>query len=243
MAISVPNQITLARLLLTGVFFALLSLYSVSRPGDAWMLSAAFWVFLVAAISDVVDGWLARTLKQVTSFGRIVDPVVDKVMVCGAFVFFAGWQFHDAARGVNVTGVAPWMVVIILLREFAVSAIRSFSEAQGDDFAANWVGKLKMFVQSATVCVVLGVLAWHPVSLAWLRETCVWLTVIVTTASLLAYLGRARAILLSREAMTASPPSIPTPAPPPSAPARKPLDAPPTTPPAPLGRAAGGPAA
>lgn len=204
MKITIPNQITIGRLVLAIVFFALLTQYSVAaEPARHWLLAASFWLFLAAALSDVLDGWLARTWGQVTPFGRIVDPVVDKVLVCGAFIFFAGSNFYDAQRQENVTGIAPWMAVLILLRELLVSAVRSFMEAQGTEFAANWIGKLKMFVQSATACIVLGVLAWYPVTLAWLRETCVWATVIVTALSIVAYAHRARAVLLSERAMSA----------------------------------------
>lgn len=201
--INIPNQITLARLLLALVFFALLSWYA--PPERAWVLTACFWLFLVAALSDVLDGFLARSWGQVTSFGRVVDPVVDKVLVCGAFLYFASDLFYDRATGANATGVAPWMVVLVLLRELLVSALRSFSEAQGKDFAANWVGKIKMFVQSATVCVVLGVLAWYPTTLVWLRVSCVWLTVIVTAISIAGYLYRARDFILSPEALGGRP--------------------------------------
>jgi CDP-diacylglycerol--glycerol-3-phosphate 3-phosphatidyltransferase len=201
MRINIPNQITLARLVLAIVFFALLSFYAPAAAHRHWILPACFWLFLVAALTDIVDGWLARTWKQVTSFGRILDPVVDKVMICGAFVFFASDVFYDPQRQVNISGVQPWMVVLILLRELLVSAIRSFSEAQGESFAANWVGKLKMFVQSATVCIVLGVLAWQPETLAWLRITCIWVTVVGTGLSVIAYLNRARAFILSATAL------------------------------------------
>jgi len=205
MRINVPNQITLARLLLAIVFFVLLSFYSTTDSARHWILSASFWVFLVAALTDIVDGWLARTWKQVTAFGRICDPVVDKVMVCGAFAFFASDLFQDPHTTTNVTGVRPWMVVVILLRELLVSALRSFSEAHGTDFAANWVGKLKMFIQSATVCVVLGVLAWFPSRLAGLKTAAVWATVLVTGLSILAYLHRARALVLSAAALGSMP--------------------------------------
>jgi phosphatidylglycerophosphate synthase len=216
MRINIPNQITLGRLVLAIMFFVLLSLYSPTSAGRQWILSACFWVFLVAALSDIIDGWLARTWQQVTSFGRICDPVVDKVMVCGAFVFFASNLFfgpdpQHPQRLTNVAGVQPWMVVLILVRELLVSAIRSFSEAQGTSFAATWVGKLKMFVQSATVCVVLGVLAWYPVTLAWLRVACVWLTVIGTGLSIIRYVRRARAFVLSASALGSEPEATVTP--------------------------------
>jgi CDP-diacylglycerol---glycerol-3-phosphate 3-phosphatidyltransferase len=199
---NIPNQITLGRLVLTIVFFAILTRYSAARePADTYLLAIGFWLYLLAALTDIVDGYLARTWQQVTAFGRVVDPVVDKIMVCGAFVFFASTHFYSPTLNQNITGVEPWMVVLILVRELLVSAIRSFSEAQGRDFAANWVGKAKSFVQFATACVVLGVLAWYRDSLAWLRVACVWITVGVTALSVVAYLFRARNLVLSPEAL------------------------------------------
>lgn len=202
---NIPNQITLGRLVLAIVFFVLLSLYRPDHPAaDRWILAAGFWLFLAAAIGDVVDGWLARAWQQVTPFGRVVDPVVDKIMVCGAFIFFCSTLFVTPGGG-NRTGVAPWMVVLVLFRELFVSAIRSFVEVGGGTFAANWAGKIKMFVQSATVCVILGVLAWYETSLAWLRIACLWATVIVTTLSLVEYLRRVRSALLSSRALGGNP--------------------------------------
>lgn len=203
--INLPNQITLARLAMAIVFFALLTLYSTANPSRQWLLGASFWLFLVAAVTDIVDGWIARSTGQVTSFGRVVDPVVDKVMVCGAFVFFASSHFVTPA-GVNVTGVEAWMATLILLRELLVSAIRSFSESHGVDFAANWVGKWKSFFQFATICVILGVLAWYPRELAALRVACIWVTIVVTGLSIFAYVRRAKAFLLTRGALAVEPP-------------------------------------
>ena len=207
MRINIPNQLTIARLVLAIVFFALLSFYDPTNPERHWLLTTCFVIFLVAVLTDFLDGYLARTWKQVTSFGRICDPVVDKVIVCGAFVFFASMLFYHPAEGRNITGVQPWMAVLILVRELLVSAIRSFSESQGTEFAANWVGKAKMFVQSASVCVILGVLAWFPEKLAWLRVTAVWATVIITAGSIVTYVKRARAFVLSSEALGGTPPA------------------------------------
>ena len=204
MRINIPNQITLGRLVLAIVFFGLLSYYHPDNPARAWILPTSFWIVLVAVLSDILDGYLARTWQQVTSFGRICDPVVDKVVVCGAFVFFASKIFLDPATGKNLTGVEPWMVVLILVRELLVSAIRSYAEAQGEDFAANWVGKAKMFVQSTSVCVILGVLAWYQESLNWLRELAVWATVVVTALSIFGYIKRARSFILSAAALGGS---------------------------------------
>lgn len=210
MRINIPNQITIGRLLLTIVFFALLTRYSAAKPETHWILAMCFWIYLVAALTDLLDGYLARTWQQVTAFGRVMDPVVDKVMVCGAFVFFASSHFAVPDRG-NIAGVEAWVPVLILLREFLVSAIRSFSESQGVDFAANWVGKIKSFVQFTTVCVILGVLAWYEPQLSLLRKGCIWATVIVTAASIIAYMRRAHAIVLSPEALGGAAPAPPAP--------------------------------
>ncbi len=197
MRINIPNQITLARLAISILFFALISRvsYRVAAP-PTWLLAACFWIFLVAALSDVLDGLLARAWQQVTAFGRVLDPVVDKVLVCGAYVFFCSPHFWDAAAGRNVTGVEPWMVVLILLRELLVSAIRAQRESQGHDFSAVWIGKVKMFAQCATACVILGHLAWYP-GLADLARGCVLATVAITTISIIAYVGRAYDVLRS----------------------------------------------
>ena len=91
----------------------------------------------------------------------------------------AFWNEHEH---VNITGVAPWMVVVILAREFLVSAVRTHIEAEGREFGAMWMGKLKMFIQCVAVCCVLGQLAWSLDGLLWLRNAIVWLAVLGTLA-------------------------------------------------------------
>ncbi len=118
---------------------------------------------------------------------------------------YAAWS---SRANVNVTGVEPWMAIVILARELLVSAVRAHSESEGRAFGASWFGKLKMFIQSATVCVVLGQLAWDVHWLVWgvqwaipFRQACVWLTVIVTILSGIPYVHRAQAFLLSSAAL------------------------------------------
>ncbi len=217
MAISIPNQLTLGRLVLAVVFFALLSCFDpLKLDQQRWLLMVCFWVFLAAAITDVLDGLLARLLRSVTSFGRILDPAVDKVMVCGAFVLFSSQHFWDGHQ--NLTGVQPWMVVVIVMRELLVSAVRSHSEGEGREFAANWAGKLKMFVQSATVCAILCQLAWNLGALEPVRIGAVWLTVVVTAASAISYVHRARGLLLTRTALSGEPANNATAPKPPTSP-------------------------
>ena len=214
MRINIPNRITLGRLVLAVIFFAVLLFFSADKlrnaegaGGQRLILQVCFWVFLVASLADYLDGFLARLLKQVTSFGRIVDPVVDKVMICGAFAYFGSPIFWDSAATRNISGVEPWMVVLIPVRELLVSAIRSHSESQGRDFAANWVGKVKMVIQATTVCVILGVLGFDLPNLEPLRIACVWLTVIFTALSIISYVRRAQEFLLSSEALGGSQPT------------------------------------
>lgn len=196
---NLPNQITLGRLVLAAAFCALLAQYDARKhAAHAWMLDVGFVIFLVAAVSDIVDGYLARKQNQVTTLGRILDPFVDKVLVGGAFILMAGRNFVNA-RGVNTTGVEAWMVVLIIGRELLVTSLRGVSEAQGRQYAANLYGKIKMVVQSATVPWILLSLTHCDVAW-WLtgRTIMIWLTVAITTLSAVSYLVAARHMLMER---------------------------------------------
>ena len=159
MKINLPNQITIIRLLLAAILFACLAGFSVQQR-QTWLINTASVLFLVAALSDALDGHLARKHNQVTSLGRILDPFVDKILVCGTYAFLAGGGFVDQ-NGVNVTDVSVWMVVVILSRELLVSSLRSVTEAGGQSFGANIYGKAKMILQSVTALWIL-VSVGHP---------------------------------------------------------------------------------
>lgn len=200
MPINLANQLTLARLVLAPVFFILLICYDAHQEAaQRWLMTACFWIFIVAVITDFLDGLIARATHTVTSFGRIVDPVVDKVLICGTFILFAGHNFWNDQH--NVTAVHAWMAVVIVARELLVSAIRAYMEMHGQPFPATWAGKAKMVLQSATVALILGRLAWGPGQLAPLTILAVWATVLVTAASAIDYVYRARDVLLAPEAL------------------------------------------
>lgn len=197
MRINLPNQITLGRLVLAIVFFACLAQYG-TKEGAAGrrLLDISAVLFLIAAISDVVDGYLARKHNQVTSFGRVLDPFVDKILVIGAYVFLAGDGFLTA-EGTRISDVSAWMVVVILGRELLVTSLRGVTEAAGESYAANVYGKAKMALQSTTIVWILLTLA-HPEGLAVFarfRPLLVYLTVIVTFLSMIPYLMASRKIL------------------------------------------------
>ena len=207
---TIPNQLTVARIGLAGGFFVLLGLYDYGAAGTQCLMNVALGVYIVAGITDVLDGWIARKWNLTSAFGRIVDPFVDKVLVVGAFVMFTGSNFSfqpgrsipDAGLAVWLTGymlsgVQAWMVVAILAREFVVSAVRGYSESQGIKFPANSAGKIKMAVQSVAICMVLFQLANFPdcVWLIYAKIALVWAAMIVTVLSGLVYVGKARKLL------------------------------------------------
>ena len=207
---NLPNQLTVGRIVLAGAFFVLVGLYDYGSPAAAWLLNVAFVVYIIAGITDVLDGYLARKLDLTSAFGRIADPFVDKVLVVGAFAMLAGsnFAFPDGVAvpdarlpawltGGMLSGVQAWMVVAILSREFIVSAVRGYSESCGINFPAIPAGKIKMFVQSFAICTVLFQLAnvSGPTWAAYVKVILIWLAVATTVFSGLAYVGKARRLM------------------------------------------------
>jgi len=160
---NIPNLLTLLRLALSAAFFVLLALYDFGRSSDA-LLVAATAIFVVAALTDAIDGHLARKWNAVSVFGRVMDPFADKILILGAFVMLAGsnfarWSIHGLPQ--MASGVATWMVVVILARELLVTSIRGMVESRGVSFAAIGAGKIKMAAQSVAVPVILVCVAFQ----------------------------------------------------------------------------------
>lgn len=139
------------------VVFILMLLYSPYVPWRTLFLDMAFLVFLVAGLSDIADGIVARRFGATTKFGRVVDPLADKILVCGAFVCFA---IIGQPRFFDLPGVLQflirWLVAAILVfREGYVTVLRHRAEARGINFSATAAGKVKMFTQSFAIGTVL----------------------------------------------------------------------------------------
>ncbi len=209
----VPNALTAGRLLLAVVFFALLSYYQHGGRGDPTQLNIAFILYLVAVFTDFLDGYLARKWKVEGAFGRVVDPFVDKVLVLGTFIFFAGKNFVIQQEHTEVvrtiTGVAPWMVVLILARELLVTSLRGMSESGGASFGAAFPGKIKMVLQSVTILVILLYVNYFDSQSAQIqayaakfRDLCIWLTISVTLWSGMTYVRRGVALYKASTAAT-----------------------------------------
>lgn len=184
---NLPNWITTVRLLATIVVFVILSLVeNVDEPHGAltWW---AFGLFLFAAITDFVDGYLARRLNQVSMFGRVFDPFADKVLICGTFVMMLPFPC--------VGDVLPaWFVAVILARELLVTTVRGAAESRGMAFPAERLGKYKMVAQSATAGAMLGMVAGTDLFLL-VAQWGVWVTLALTVFSGAGYIWRARSLL------------------------------------------------
>lgn len=182
-SLNVPNTLTAIRLLLAFVLFGLIDY-------DGWWRTAAV-VFVIAAATDWMDGYYARKYQQVTVLGRILDPFVDKVIICGSFIFLLGEP---------ESGVTAWMTLIIVGREMFVTNLRVFLERRGIDFSAKWSGKIKMGLQCLAVPAAL--LSMSPEFVDWwdsavsagsltvVRDVILWAAVVVTVYSGLEYTVR-----------------------------------------------------
>ena len=190
-----PNQLTILRLVLAGVFFLVINQYRYPGGTDAgWWLGIAIVVFILAVLTDLFDGYLARRWHVESRFGRIMDPFCDKVLIIGAFIYLAGPRFviaHAVEQGqlfTMVSGVYPWMVAVMLARELLVTGIRGEMESTGTQYGASIFGKLKMLLQSIGVPVILWIVWLDPQTPgreAWgvVRDVLVYTIVVVTVLS------------------------------------------------------------
>ena len=179
---NVPNVLTLSRLGLAVVVFALVA------NGRYW---SALVVFVIAALTDALDGYFARLLDQGTTIGRQLDPLVDKVIVCGAFIYLLSVPAD--------TGLAPWMVTTIVVRELLIQGLRSHLEGGGQAFGARMAGKLKTLAQCLSIMAILVALNFQitpPWRLA--RDLVTWSAVLLTVYSGLGYFALALPALRGR---------------------------------------------
>ena len=170
----VPNILTFGRLVLTILFLGML-LYIPHAKDKIFTFDAAFTVFMIAALTDIADGPIARKLNVTSKLGRMLDPLADKILVCGAFLCFAIIRepslFTISETHMNVI---RWAIAAILIgREGYVTILRHAAEAKGIDFRAVASGKIKMFLQSFAVGAVL-IKSAHAPTVTWAN----WVTAI-----------------------------------------------------------------
>jgi len=189
---TLANKVTSIRFLLCILYYVLLTMAAgkASSDRDVQLLTTIFILNQVIAWSDILDGYLARKYKEVTHFGRIADPLVDKILVVGSFIFFL------VIDPLPKTFTA-WFAVVVLGREFLVSGIRGAMEAAGIPFPASVWGKIKTAIQNVTVGTGLGYATWFPTA-RWaelLTITLMWATLVATVMSGVTYILSARKFL------------------------------------------------
>lgn len=143
-SINLPNKLTLIRLGLVPLFLAFLSIDNI------YSHSLALITFVGAAITDYYDGKIARERSIETDFGRLMDPLADKILTSAAFIYFVGAYPH----------IPAWIVTIIVAREFAVSGIRMLAAMKGKVVAADRAGKLKTITQLTVIIAILNVIVY-----------------------------------------------------------------------------------
>lgn len=184
---TLANKITLGRFLLSLACFGVL--VPARSPADHALLATGAVLFLVVAFSDMLDGYAARKYGEVTEVGRIADPIVDKIAVCGCLILTQ--QVREVAEL-----VPTWVVVVVVVREFVVSGIRAAAEARGIPFPANVWGKLKSFAQNVLVGAALIYPAWAigPAWTAWFVRISGWAAALLTVVSGVLYASEARRV-------------------------------------------------
>lgn len=181
----IPNILTMGRLVLTIVFLVMILLappyYADGEVPFPGFLDVAFILFVIAGLTDIADGIAARRLNVTSKFGRIVDPLADKILVCGAFICFAiigQPKLFNLSSGV-LTAIHWSVAGVLIAREVFVTVLRHIAESRGVNFAATVSGKIKMFLQSFAIGTVIIKMA-HVQTAAWGY----WFTTVVFTLML-----------------------------------------------------------
>ncbi len=180
--LNLPNVLTAGRLGLAVVLFVLIG-------WSQWV--GCVLVFAAAAVTDWLDGYVARKQGLVSAVGRNFDPLVDKVLICGAFIFLLP---------VPGAELSAWMVTLVVARELIITSLRSFFESKGANFGADWLGKIKMVLQCAAllaIFVALEVPTAHAASDFFkpLQIALIYGMLLATALSGLQYLWRAALVL------------------------------------------------
>ena len=190
--LNLPNSLTVSRLVLTAVFVV------GFMQGSQMGYGVALFAFIIAAITDFLDGYFARKMGLVTSLGKLLDPIADKILTASAFIFLCA---HEQR-------LCPvWVVVVILAREFLVTGLRQIAVEKGKVIAADWSGKWKTtfqigFCSTALTWLFLEALGQQESFLAqlanpesWLMPTFLWLSLALTVLSGLRYVWNSRDLL------------------------------------------------
>ena len=158
-------------------FFVLFMLLPIAGAADKWI---ALTLFIVASLTDMLDGHIARKYNLITNFGKFMDPLADKLLVCSALICL-----------VELGRIPSWIVIIIIAREFIISGFRLIASDNGVVIAASYWGKFKTTFQMIMICLMIANLE----SLRLLTEIVMWVALILTVVSLMDYLIKNREVM------------------------------------------------
>ncbi len=174
---NLPNKLTVLRVILIPFFVA--ALMAQGGTNETMRIVAAV-IFIVASLTDLLDGKIARKYNLVTNFGKFMDPLADKLLVCSALICF-----------IELGQVPAWMVILIISREFIISGFRLVASDNGVVIAASYWGKFKTtFQMIAIVLLIFNIPAFSVVT-----QICLWSALILTIVSLVDYLIKNHKVL------------------------------------------------
>lgn len=178
---NVPNRLTILRVIMIPVFI-LFMLWQTFPYSDY----IAGGVFILACITDFFDGYIARKYNQVTTFGKFMDPLADKILVCSALICFLA----EADSPMPV-----WVVIVIIGREFIISGFRLVASDNGVVIAASYWGKFKTTFQMVAVCLLIADVE----ALSLVTQIVLWIAVILTVVSLVDYLVKNKDVMKEKK--------------------------------------------
>ena len=178
MPVNLPNYITLSRIASIPLIIWILTTSYFSGTNGTLRVVLASGLFILASITDGLDGYLARRRGQITTMGMLLDPLADKLMIAACYITL----LRLVPEIVNV-----WVVVLIIGREFLISGLRSIAASEGFTIEASELGKLKMVLQCAAVIAVFLVLGWPNGALEYVRNGLIYAMLLATLLSGLQY--------------------------------------------------------
>ncbi|MBD5450212.1 MAG: CDP-diacylglycerol--glycerol-3-phosphate 3-phosphatidyltransferase [Lachnospiraceae bacterium] len=172
---NLPNKLTMFRVILIP-FFVVFLLVDIT-PVDKWIALA---IFIVASLTDLLDGKIARKYNLVTNFGKFMDPLADKLLVCSALICL-----------VALNRVPAWIVIVIIAREFIISGFRLIASDNGVVIAASYWGKFKTTFQMVMICLMIVDIE----QISLLTGIVMWAALILTVVSLIDYLVKNKDVM------------------------------------------------
>jgi CDP-diacylglycerol---glycerol-3-phosphate 3-phosphatidyltransferase len=166
--VNLPNSITMSRICCIPLLIWTLSVYFPFRSFHGEQEIFAALIFVLASITDGVDGYLARKRGQITTMGMLLDPLADKLMITAAYVCLVQFNPHL---------MKAWMVVLVLGREFLVSGLRSIASTEGFTIEASDLAKLKTVIQIVSVVAVILAHAWYAWHFGWFTMPVEWIAI------------------------------------------------------------------